>query len=41
MSKFNSLIVEKFIKIFADPAKIGKEYKMPSNSRVVPSKKAS
>jgi putative nucleotidyltransferase with HDIG domain len=41
MSKFNSLIVEHFIKIFADPAKIGKEYKMPSNSRVVPSKKAS
>jgi HD-GYP domain-containing protein (c-di-GMP phosphodiesterase class II) len=41
MLKFNSLIVENFIKIFADPSKIARDMNLPSNSRVVPNRKAS
>jgi response regulator RpfG family c-di-GMP phosphodiesterase len=39
--KYNSLIVENFIKTFANPEKLGKSYTLPSNSRIVPNKKAS
>ena len=40
VKKYNSMIVENFIKVFADPSKIVKKNAMPSNSKVV-SKKAS
>lgn len=40
VSKFNSMIIENFIKVFVDPAKIVKDNTLPSNSRVI-SKKAS
>ena len=41
LNRYSSLIVENFIKMFADPAKIGKSYNLPSNSRVISSKKSS
>lgn len=41
MTRYNSLIVECLIKSFVDPEKIIKEQKLPSNSRVISSKKAS
>tara|TARA_Y100000590_G_scaffold470772_1_gene670006 strand:- start:56543 stop:58006 length:1464 start_codon:yes stop_codon:yes gene_type:complete len=41
MTRYNSLIVECLIKSFVDPAKIIKEHKLPSNSRIMASKKAS
>ncbi|ATH07283.1 hypothetical protein BIY24_04830 [Halobacteriovorax marinus] len=40
VTKYNSMIIENFIKVFVDPAKIVKETSLPSNSKVV-SKKAS
>lgn len=40
VSKFNSMIVENFIKVFVDPSKVVKDNALPSNSRIV-SKKAS
>jgi HD-GYP domain-containing protein (c-di-GMP phosphodiesterase class II) len=41
MSTFNSAVVENLIKSFVDPDKIKKDQILPSNSRVIPSKKAS
>lgn len=42
IARYNSTIVEKFINVFVDPGKIVKEQQvLPSNSRVVPNKKAS
>lgn len=38
--KYNSMIIENFIKVFVDPSKIVKESALPSNSKIV-SKKAS
>ncbi|OUR96765.1 hypothetical protein A9Q84_10515 [Halobacteriovorax marinus] len=35
VSRYNSMIVENFIKVFVDPEKIVKESSLPSNSRVV------
>ncbi|WP_372654823.1 HD domain-containing phosphohydrolase [Halobacteriovorax sp.] len=40
VSKYNSIIIENFIKVFVDPAKIVKETSLPSNSKIV-NKKAS
>ena len=39
--QYNSLIIENFIKVFADPGKLTKDNDMPSNSKMVPNKKAS
>ncbi|MCO4795268.1 MAG: HD domain-containing protein [Bacteriovoracaceae bacterium] len=39
--KFNSMIFEKFINVFVDPGKVKKNHALPSNSRMVSSKKAS
>ncbi|MFT6071190.1 MAG: putative nucleotidyltransferase with HDIG domain [Bacteriovoracaceae bacterium] len=41
MKRYNSRIVECLIKSFVDPEKIIKEHTLPSNSRVLASKKAS
>lgn len=38
---FNSTIVENLIKVFTDPDKIKKDFILPSNSNIIPSKKAS
>ncbi len=38
-ARYNSSIVEKFIKVFVDPEKLSKDTALPSNSRMVPSKK--
>ena len=39
--KYHALVLEKFINVFMDPAKIKKETSlMPSNSTIVPSKKS-
>ncbi|PJB52988.1 MAG: hypothetical protein CO099_09670, partial [Bdellovibrio sp. CG_4_9_14_3_um_filter_39_7] len=38
---FNSAIVENLIKVFTDPDKIKKDFILPSNSNIIPSKKAS
>ncbi len=35
ISRYNSMIVENFIKVFVDPSKIVKESQLPSNSKVV------
>lgn len=35
VAKYNSLIIENFIKVFVDPSKVVKEAALPSNSRVV------
>jgi response regulator RpfG family c-di-GMP phosphodiesterase len=40
LTRYNSRVVENLIKVFADPAKIAKNYVLPSNSKVV-NKKAS
>jgi len=37
--KYNSLILEHFIKVFVDPGKVGKNFSLPSNSRIVPGRK--
>jgi response regulator RpfG family c-di-GMP phosphodiesterase len=39
IKKYNSILIEKFINIFVDPEKILKENALPSNSRIVVSKK--
>lgn len=36
VGKFNSSILENFIKVFVDPTKVTKENVLPSNSRMVP-----
>lgn len=42
VSRYNSILIENFIRVFVDPAKIKKEANvMPSNSRVVNSRRAS
>jgi len=41
VARYNSMIVENFIKVFAEPAKSLKNSALPSNSKMVPSKKAS
>lgn len=38
---YNSQIVENLIKVFTDPDKIKKDFILPSNSNIIPSKKAS
>ena len=35
VKRYNSMLIEKFIKVFVDPEKIQKENNLPSNSRVV------
>lgn len=35
VKRYNSILIEKFIKVFVDPDKIQKEAALPSNSRVV------
>jgi len=39
--RYSSNILENFMRIFADPEKIIKSFILPTNSRVVPNKKAS
>ncbi len=39
--KYNSMILERFIQVFADPNKIKKQHLLPGKSRLVPNKKAS
>lgn len=41
VKRYNSILIEKFIKVFVDPDKIQKDTALPSNSRVVNGKKAS
>jgi putative nucleotidyltransferase with HDIG domain len=41
LTRYASVIVENFIRLFADPAKLGKNFSMPNNSRLVASKKFS
>ena len=41
VKRYNSMLVEKFIKVFVDPDKIKNEVALPSNSRVVNGRKAS
>jgi putative nucleotidyltransferase with HDIG domain len=41
VKRYNSMIVERFIKVFVDPAKIQKDMSLPLNSRVVNGRKAS
>nr|BDT29130.1 HD domain-containing protein [Bacteriovorax sp. HI3] len=42
VKRYNSILIEKFIKVFVDPDKINKDTVLPSNSRIVNgSKKAS
>jgi HD-GYP domain-containing protein (c-di-GMP phosphodiesterase class II) len=41
IKRYNTILIEKFIKVFVDPEKIQKESSLPSNSRVVNGKKAS
>ena len=41
VAQYNSLIVENFIKVFADPGKLRRENILPANSRIVPNRKAS
>jgi len=40
VKRYNSVILENFIKIFVDPEKITKNSSLPSNSRMVPHKRA-
>jgi putative nucleotidyltransferase with HDIG domain len=35
VKRYNSILIEKFIKVFVDPNKINKETALPSNSRIV------
>jgi response regulator RpfG family c-di-GMP phosphodiesterase len=39
--RYNSILIEKFINVFVDPEKLNKDTVLPSNSRVVNSKKVS
>lgn len=39
VARYNSVIIENFIKAFVDPGKLTKEKALPSNSRVVPKRK--
>ena len=42
VKRYNSILIEKFIKVFVDPDKMNKDTVLPSNSRIVNgSKKAS
>jgi response regulator RpfG family c-di-GMP phosphodiesterase len=41
VKRYNTQIMEKFIQVFVDPHKIQKDQALPSNSRLVNSKKAS
>lgn len=41
VKRYNSIILEKFIQVFVDPAKIQKDQALPSNSRLVNTKKVS
>ncbi|HLE12922.1 MAG: hypothetical protein A2504_13175 [Bdellovibrionales bacterium RIFOXYD12_FULL_39_22] len=41
VARYNSAIFEKFIRVFADPGKLVKENILPSNSKIVPNRKAS
>ena len=41
VKRYNSMIIERFIKVFVDPAKIQRDLSLPSNSRVVNGRKAS
>lgn len=41
VKRYNSQIIERFIKVFVDPSKIQKENALPSNSKVVNGRKAS
>lgn len=41
VKRYNSQILEKFIQVFVDPAKIQRDQVLPSNSRLVNSKRAS
>jgi putative nucleotidyltransferase with HDIG domain len=41
VKRYNSMIVERFIKVFVDPAKILKDMSLPVNSKVVNGRKAS
>jgi response regulator RpfG family c-di-GMP phosphodiesterase len=41
VKRYNTALIEKFINVFVDPAKIQKELALPSNSRVVNNKKVS
>jgi response regulator RpfG family c-di-GMP phosphodiesterase len=39
LKKYNSVLIEKFINIFVDPDKIKKENSLPSNSKIIVTKK--
>ncbi len=39
VKRYNSLILENFMKVFVDPAKVMKNHPLPSNSRMVPKKR--
>jgi hypothetical protein len=42
VKRYNSILIEKFINVFVDPAKIAREQNLPSNSKLVnSSRKAS
>ncbi|MGB0452229.1 MAG: HD domain-containing phosphohydrolase [Bacteriovoracaceae bacterium] len=41
VKRYNSVIIENFIKAFVDPKKLTKEKALPTNSRVVPQRKVS
>ncbi len=41
VKRYNSMIIERFIKVFVDPSKILKDTALPSNSKVVNGRKAS
>lgn len=41
VKRYNSILIEKFINVFVDPAKLHKEVALPSNSRVVNQRKVS
>lgn len=41
VKRYNSILIENFIKVFVDPEKVHKDTALPSNSRIVNGKKAS
>lgn len=41
VKRYNSILIEKFINVFVDPAKLHKDVALPSNSRVVNQRKVS
>lgn len=41
VKRYNSMLIEKFIKVFVDPEKINKDNTLPSNSRMVNQRKVS